>query len=158
MEICIRNFFSDFYEDARDEEEDDDEQQQQQQQEQQQQLEPEEVPIQFNSSSWQHVLNYSLGLESNSSGGNNYSVEYQCHEGFEEARHLMTHAQFWLEGVLLLIIGVFGIFGNVMTLIVLRRIDSNATFSFNRLLMSLGETSLVIVKLLCYTYTILMLT
>ena len=64
---------------------------------------------------------------------------YECHERLDEYRHFMTNAQFWLEGVLLLVIGVFGMAGNVMTIIVLRRIDANATFSFNRLLMSLGN-------------------
>ncbi len=49
----------------------------------------------------------------------------------------MEGAQFWLEGVLLLAVGHFGVAGNVMAMVVLRRIDSNTTF--NRLLMSLGQ-------------------
>ena len=65
------------------------------------------------------------------------NMSYQCHEKFNEYGHLMSAAQFWLEGVSLLVVGVFGMAGNVMTIIVLRRIDSNTTF--NRLLMSLGE-------------------
>jgi len=62
---------------------------------------------------------------------------YVCHETLDGYRHLMTSAAFWLEGVLILIVGLFGLAGNVLTIVVLRRLDSNATF--NRLLMSLGE-------------------
>lgn len=62
---------------------------------------------------------------------------YQCHEHFNEHRHFMTKAQFWIEGVSLFVVGIFGIAGNIMTVIVLGRIYSNTTF--NRLLMSLGE-------------------
>ena len=61
-----------------------------------------------------------------------------CHETFEEYEDLMSVVgHFWLEGVLLLVIGLFGVAGNIMTIIVLRKMDSNATF--NRLLMSLGK-------------------
>ena len=61
-----------------------------------------------------------------------------CHETFEEYEYLMNVVgHFWLEGVLLLVIGLFGVAGNIMTIIVLRKMDSNATF--NRLLMSLGK-------------------
>ena len=79
----------------------------------------------------------------NSNDGNGQVEEdeeegiYQCHETFEEYKHLMSAAQFWVEGVSLLVIGIFGMAGNVMTIVVLRRIDSNTTF--NRLLMSLGK-------------------
>ena len=44
---------------------------------------------------------------------------------------------FWLEGILLFIVGLFGVVGNTMTIIVLRKMESNTTF--NRLLMSLGK-------------------
>jgi hypothetical protein len=63
--------------------------------------------------------------------------QYQCHERFDDYRHFQTNAQFWIEGVSLLVVGIFGVAGNVMTIVVLRRIDSNTTF--NRLLMSLCE-------------------
>ena len=46
---------------------------------------------------------------------------------------------FWLEGISLLIVGLFGVAGNIMTIIVLRKMETNTTF--NRLLMSLGMCS-----------------
>jgi hypothetical protein len=49
----------------------------------------------------------------------------------------MDIAQFWLEGVAILVVGTFGLMGNLMTLLVLRQIDSNVMF--NKLLMSLGK-------------------
>eukprot|EP00095_Tigriopus_kingsejongensis_P000943 maker-scaffold360_size197209-snap-gene-0.39 protein:Tk00943 transcript:maker-scaffold360_size197209-snap-gene-0.39-mRNA-1 annotation:"fmrfamide receptor-like isoform x1" len=75
---------------------------------------------------------------------------YQCHEYFDEHRHFMTKAQFWIEGVSLLIVGIFGIAGNIMTVVVLRRIYSNTTF--NRLLTSLAvvDTMLLIYYVLDY--------
>ncbi len=45
-------------------------------------------------------------------------------------------AQFWLEGVGIIVMGIFGTIGNLMTVLVLRRIDSNVLF--NKLLMSLA--------------------
>jgi hypothetical protein len=62
---------------------------------------------------------------------------YTCHEPFDEFEPLMDIAQFWLEGVAILVVGTFGLMGNLMTLLVLRRIDSNVMF--NKLLMSLGK-------------------
>ena len=76
--------------------------------------------------------------EANSTAPPPTTVEYQCHETFETSRFWMAGAQFWVEGVILLVVGIFGIVGNVMTIFILRRIDSNTTF--NRLLMSLGES------------------
>ena len=61
-----------------------------------------------------------------------------CHEPFEEYGYLMTViGHFWLEGILLLVVGLFGVAGNIMTIIVLRKMETNTTF--NRLLMSLGK-------------------
>ena len=51
--------------------------------------------------------------------------------------NFMSGVQFWIEGVALLVVSLFGVVGNLTTIVVLRRIDSNTTF--NRLLMSLRE-------------------
>ena len=51
----------------------------------------------------------------------------------------MGGVQFWIEGVALLVVSLFGVVGNLTTIVVLRRIDSNTTF--NRLLMSLCKCS-----------------
>ncbi len=50
---------------------------------------------------------------------------------------LCFQAQFWLEGVAIIVVGLFGMCGNLITIVVLRRIDTNITF--NRLLMTLGK-------------------
>ena len=65
---------------------------------------------------------------------------YQCHESLVDYKHFFDGVQFWIEGVALLVVSLFGVVGNVTTIIVLRRIDSNTTF--NRLLMSLCECSI----------------
>ena len=67
-----------------------------------------------------------------------------CHENREEYEYLITDlGHFWLEGILLLVVGLFGVAGNIMTIVVLRKMETNTTF--NRLLMSLGT----LLKLLC---------
>ena len=76
----------------------------------------------------------------NSSGTTNGSATtYQCHEGLDDYGNFMSGVQFWIEGVALLVVSLFGMVGNVTTIVVLGRIDSNTTF--NRLLMSLCEYS-----------------
>ena len=72
--------------------------------------------------------------------GSSLSEDYDnlCHEKFEEYGYLVTDlGNFWLEGILLLVVGVFGVAGNIMTIVVLRKMETNTTF--NRLLMSLGK-------------------
>lgn len=86
-------------------------------------------------------------FEANHNFGENNGVQsdfapvehYQdlCHEKFDEYGYLMNDiGHFWLEGISLLIVGLFGVAGNIMTIIVLRKMETNTTF--NRLLMSLG--------------------
>ena len=66
----------------------------------------------------------------------NLTNGFQCHESHSEYGHYLKIAHFWVEGVALLTVGLFGVFANILTIAVLKRIDSNMTF--NRLLMSLG--------------------
>jgi hypothetical protein len=78
-----------------------------------------------------------------------------CHEEVEEYGYLMTVVgHFWLEGILLLVVGLFGVAGNIMTIIVLRKMETNTTF--NRLLMSLGRIfkilSLSLFFYICFFY------
>ena len=72
--------------------------------------------------------------------GSAATTSYQCHESLVDYKHFFDGVQFWIEGVALLVVSLFGVVGNVTTIIVLRRIDSNTTF--NRLLMSLCECSI----------------
>ena len=66
-----------------------------------------------------------------------------CHEKVFEYGYLMTDVgHFWLEGILLLIVGLFGVAGNIMTIVVLRKMETNTTF--NRLLMSLGKIVMIL--------------
>ena len=58
---------------------------------------------------------------------------FGCHELIDEYAELRTNARFWLEGVLLLIVGMFGIIGNLLSILVLPRCPGNR--NFNLLLM-----------------------
>ena len=62
---------------------------------------------------------------------------YSCHESQDEFSSWLDNARFWLSGVAVLIVGTIGLAGNLMTVLVLRRIDSNVMF--NKLLISLGK-------------------
>ena len=62
---------------------------------------------------------------------------YTCHESHLLFSPWVDNARFWLGGVGILVVGTFGIIGNLVTVIVLRRIDTNVMF--NKLLMSLGN-------------------
>ena len=50
---------------------------------------------------------------------------------------LYQDLQFWLTGVLLVTFGTFGIFGNIFSILVLKRLVSKS--GFNRLLLGLGK-------------------
>ena len=58
---------------------------------------------------------------------------FGCHELIDEYTKFRTNARFWLEGVLLLIVGIFGIIGNFLSILVLPRCPGNR--NFNLLLM-----------------------
>ncbi len=49
------------------------------------------------------LTNSTTTLEDNSSSSSSSSSFYRCHESFEEYRHVMTSASFWLDGVLILV-------------------------------------------------------
>lgn len=65
------------------------------------------------------------------------TIVYTCHEPRAEYQPWIAKAQFWMEHVGIIVVGIFGTAGNIMTVLVLRRINSNVTF--NKLLMSLGK-------------------
>ena len=64
-------------------------------------------------------------------------VNDTCHEAIGDFNQwVVSGAQFWLEGVAIIVVGIFGMAGNALTVLVLRRIETNVMF--NKLLMSLG--------------------
>ena len=64
-------------------------------------------------------------------------VNDTCHEAIGDFNQwVVSSAQFWLEGVAIIVVGIFGMAGNALTVLVLRRIETNVMF--NKLLMSLG--------------------
>ncbi|CAB4055248.1 TRHR [Lepeophtheirus salmonis] len=69
--------------------------------------------------------------------------EYLCHETHEVSSFYLKFSTFWLEGVCILIVGGFGLIGNIMTLVVLGRIDSNTTY--NKLLMTLAIVDFLLI-------------
>lgn len=46
--------------------------------------------------------------------------EFICHQEYDTYKHYVLDLKFWLECVLLSIIGTFGFFGNIITFIVLK--------------------------------------
>ncbi|TRY77004.1 hypothetical protein TCAL_02696 [Tigriopus californicus] len=76
-----------------------------------------------------------------------------CFELHAEYNSFLDSSKYWLEGVGICVVGVFGLCGNVLTIIVLRKSETNRPF--NRLLMclaiadsllifvSIGETAIV---------------
>ena len=65
------------------------------------------------------------------------NLTYTCHEPIDKFNDWVVTARFWLEGVAVIVVGIFGLAGNVLTVLVLRRIETNVMF--NKLLMSLGK-------------------
>ena len=64
---------------------------------------------------------------------------YTCHEPIDNFNQWVVNARFWLEGVAVIVVGIFGMAGNALTVLVLRRIETNVMF--NKLLMSLGKST-----------------
>ena len=60
---------------------------------------------------------------------NDKEETFECHERIAEYNELRTQARFWLEGILLLLVGIFGIFGNVISILVLPRCPGNRNFN-----------------------------
>ena len=68
--------------------------------------------------------------------------EYTCYENFTIYHPVFESAQFWIEGVLLIGVGILGILGNCLTLIVLGK--SKKT-NFHQLLIVLSVTDTLLV-------------
>jgi hypothetical protein len=69
--------------------------------------------------------------------------EYACYENFTIYHPVFESAQFWIEGVLLIGVGILGILGNCLTLIVLGK--SKKT-NFRQLLIVLSVTDTLLVN------------
>ncbi len=57
---------------------------------------------------------------------------------------VVESAQFWIKGVALVILGSFGLVGNIMTILVLWRIDSNRNFNKLLIMLSTVDSLLII--------------
>ncbi len=60
-------------------------------------------------------------------------LRFRCFESLEEFMPLRIAFKFWVEGVLVAVVGVFGLVGNFLTCVVLRKMTANS--NFNKLLM-----------------------
>lgn len=65
---------------------------------------------------------------SNSSSSKEISPNYSCYESHQDYQHFLDLSSFWLQGVTMTVIGVFGLIGNITTLYVLPQIKSNRSF------------------------------
>jgi hypothetical protein len=54
-------------------------------------------------------------------------ADFTCYENFTIYYPIFEEAQFWIEGVLLLVVGICGICGNCLTLVVLSK-SKNSSF------------------------------
>ena len=65
----------------------------------------------------------------NASDDNNdkgvYYTEDMCFEEISFYETVVRNSQYWLKGVLLVVLGSLGLIGNLITILVLWRIDSN---------------------------------
>ena len=66
---------------------------------------------------------------------NEYSIEFQtlqlensCYELLEDYEEVRDKAKYWLEGVGILIVGSFGLLGNVLSIFIFRRSRGNKGF------------------------------
>ena len=66
-----------------------------------------------------------------------------CYERQEEWRSVHELSHFWVEGVAITAVGVFGICGNLLTILVLSQMDSNR--SFNKLLVALSVVDTLLI-------------
>ena len=71
--------------------------------------------------------------------GNHSDKEYVCYESLEEYGPIILNIHYWMNGIGTIVIGSIGIIGNIITILVLQRIDTNVMF--NRLLLTLGKMS-----------------
>ncbi len=62
----------------------------------------------------------------------------------EEYHLFLASARFWLEGVAVVAIGAFGLFGNVLTVAVLKN-TTEANKNFNKLLMALAIVDVLLI-------------
>ena len=69
--------------------------------------------------------------------GNHSDKEYVCYESLEEYGPIILNIHYWMNGIGTIVIGSIGIIGNIITILVLQRIDTNVMF--NRLLLTLGK-------------------
>ena len=76
------------------------------------------------------------------------SSPLSCHESTLEYNGFLDSTKFWLEGVGICVVGCFGIFGNVLTIVVLGRMQTNR--QFNKLLMCLAlvDSLLIVVSVI----------
>ncbi len=59
----------------------------------------------------------------------NIDDSLHCYESIEDFNNIRQQAMFWVDGVLILVVGVFGLIGNMMSILVLRRCPGNRCFN-----------------------------
>ena len=67
---------------------------------------------------------------------NRTKVDYTCYEKIEDMSSWVNAIQFWLRGIIPTVISIIGIIFNIISFIVLRKMEGNEIFK--KLLMSLG--------------------
>ena len=52
-----------------------------------------------------------------------------CYDNIEKFHEKRERAWFWLEGVSLFVVGIFGLFGNILAILILSRCPTNTGFN-----------------------------
>ena len=83
------------------------------------------------------------------------NVTFECYDNYTVYYPLYESAKFWIEGVLLIGVGIFGLFGNCLTLAVLSQ-SKRSTFNQLLIVMSVIDSLLIVFFILmsaCTTVT-----
>lgn len=71
------------------------------------------------------------------------NVTYQCYDNYTVYYPLYESAKFWIEGVLLIGVGILGLLGNCLTLAVLSQ-SKRSTFNQLLIVMSVSDSLLIV--------------
>ena len=85
-----------------------------------------------------HSFQTDFNLQIDSGNGSTYLTEagYYCHRKFDVILPIIDSIRFWIEGISLTIIAIFGLMGNLLTVVVFRNYDRSGSGNGNNHLSS----------------------
>ena len=76
----------------------------------------------------------------------------QCGRPDIDILHLVETCGYWLEGVLVLGTGLFGIFGNTLSIVILSRADMRTSFNHLLIVLSIFDTTFTVISILDFSF------